>query len=94
MLSDFVEGELLSKFLKRQRGGRLSPFQGIHLLHALASGIECIHSLGEYHGDLHTENIIVTRFGLGFERTVQFLTGVTNIRDVIPFPRTPKSAEF
>ena len=33
-------------------------------------------------------------FGLGFERTVQFLTGVTNIRDVIPFPRTPKSAEF
>ena len=33
-------------------------------------------------------------FGLGFERTVQFITGVTNIRDVIPFPRTPKSAEF
>ena len=33
-------------------------------------------------------------FGLGFERTVQFVTGVQNIRDVIPFPRTPKSAEF
>ena len=33
-------------------------------------------------------------FGLGFERTVQFITGVANIRDVIPFPRTPKSAEF
>ena len=33
-------------------------------------------------------------FGLGFERTVQFATGVSNIRDVIPFPRTPKSAEF
>ncbi len=33
-------------------------------------------------------------FGLGFERTVQFITGVPNIRDVIPFPRTPKSAEF
>ena len=33
-------------------------------------------------------------FGLGFERTVQFVTGVANIRDVIPFPRTPKSAEF
>ena len=33
-------------------------------------------------------------FGLGFERTVQFVTGVTNIRDVIPFPRTPKNAEF
>jgi asparaginyl-tRNA synthetase len=33
-------------------------------------------------------------FGLGFERTVQFVTGVPNIRDVIPFPRTPKNAEF
>ena len=33
-------------------------------------------------------------FGLGFERTVQFITGVSNIRDVIPFPRTPKNADF
>ncbi len=33
-------------------------------------------------------------FGLGFERMVQFITGMTNIRDVIPFPRTPKNAEF
>ena len=33
-------------------------------------------------------------FGLGFERTVQFITAVSNIRDVIPFPRTPKNAEF
>jgi asparaginyl-tRNA synthetase len=33
-------------------------------------------------------------FGLGFERTVQFATGMQNIRDVIPFPRTPNNAEF
>ncbi len=33
-------------------------------------------------------------FGLGFERMVLFVTGMTNIRDVIPFPRTPKHAEF
>jgi asparaginyl-tRNA synthetase len=33
-------------------------------------------------------------FGLGFERLVMFVTGMTNIRDVIPFPRTPKNAEF
>jgi asparaginyl-tRNA synthetase len=33
-------------------------------------------------------------FGLGFERLVQFITGMANIRDVIPFPRTPLSAEF
>lgn len=33
-------------------------------------------------------------FGLGFERLVLFATGMTNIRDVIPFPRTPQNAEF
>jgi asparaginyl-tRNA synthetase len=33
-------------------------------------------------------------FGLGLERTVQFVTGMANIRDVIPFPRTPGSADF
>ena len=33
-------------------------------------------------------------FGLGFERLMMFVTGMTNIRDVIPFPRTPKNAEF
>jgi asparaginyl-tRNA synthetase len=33
-------------------------------------------------------------FGLGFERLVQFMTGMTNIRDVIPFPRTPENVEF
>lgn len=33
-------------------------------------------------------------FGLGFERMIMYLTGVDNIRDVLPFPRTPRSAEF
>lgn len=33
-------------------------------------------------------------FGLGFERAIMYMTGMSNIRDVIPFPRTPKSAEF
>jgi asparaginyl-tRNA synthetase len=33
-------------------------------------------------------------FGLGFERAIQYATGVANIRDVIPFPRTPGSAEY
>ncbi len=33
-------------------------------------------------------------FGLGFERLILFVTGMANIRDVIPFPRTPKNAEF
>ena len=33
-------------------------------------------------------------FGLGLERVLQFITGMANIRDVIPFPRTPGNAEF
>ena len=33
-------------------------------------------------------------FGLGFERTVSYMTGMANVRDVIPFPRTPRSADF
>ncbi len=38
--------------------------------------------------------VIHAGFGLGFERLVQFVTGMGNIRDVIPFPRTPRNAEF
>lgn len=67
LVSEFVEGELLTHFLKRQPGRRLSPFQALHLLHALASGIEQIHAVGDYHGDLHGDNVIVQRLGLGFD---------------------------
>ncbi|MFQ6024186.1 MAG: protein kinase [Acidiferrobacterales bacterium] len=67
LVSDYVEGELLSHFLTHQPGQRLSAFQGLHLLHALATGIAMIHNLREYHGDLHTDNVIVRRYGLGFD---------------------------
>ena len=33
-------------------------------------------------------------YGLGFERMIMYITGMSNIRDVLPFPRTPKSADF
>lgn len=67
LISEYVEGELLTEFLKRQPGRRLAPFQAVHLLHALARGMETVHTEGEYHGDLHGDNIIVQRHGLGFE---------------------------
>ncbi|UCE88907.1 MAG: protein kinase, partial [Pseudomonadota bacterium] len=67
LVSDYVEGELLSDFLCHQPGKRLDVFQALHLLHALAVGIESIHHIGEYHGDLHTDNVIVNRRGLGFD---------------------------
>ena len=67
LVSEYVEGEMLSVFLKRQPGGRLRPFQALHLLHTLVVGMECIHRLREYHGDLHTDNVIVSRYGLRFD---------------------------
>jgi serine/threonine protein kinase len=67
LVSDYIEGELLSAFINRQPGKRLSAFQALHLLHALANGIESIHKMREYHGDLHTDNIIISRFGLNYD---------------------------
>ena len=58
---------MLSEFLERQPGKRLHYFAALHLLHSLASGLEDIHRMGEYHGDLHTDNIIVQRSGLKFD---------------------------
>ena len=66
LISEYVEGELLTSFLGRQPGGRLTPFEGLHLLHELALGVEEIHRVREYHGDLHGDNIIVRRKGLSF----------------------------
>lgn len=70
LVSEYVDGIVLKDFLREQRGGRLGAFQALHLLHALATGIDAIHQAGEYHGDLHTENIIVRRHGLRFDLKV------------------------
>lgn len=67
LVSEYVHGERLSDFLARQPGKRLPPFQALHLLYALAKGMEDIHRHKEYHGDLHPENIIVQRHGLSFD---------------------------
>lgn len=64
---EYAEGMILSHFLKRQPGGRIGIMQGLLLLHSLAKGIESVHFLNEYHGDLHSDNIIIKRKGLGFE---------------------------
>lgn len=67
LISEFVEGPILSAYLAKCPGKRLSPFQAVHLLYSLTLGIENIHRLGEYHGDLHTDNIIVRRHGLSYD---------------------------
>ncbi len=67
LISEYVEGQLLSEFIKTFPGKRLTPYQALHLLHALTKGIEYIHDMNEYHGDLHSDNIIVNKFGLNFD---------------------------
>jgi tRNA A-37 threonylcarbamoyl transferase component Bud32 len=66
-VSEYVEGDLLSDFLEGLPGRRLGPFEGLHLLYALAKGMEQVHMANEYHGDIHASNVIVRRYGLKFE---------------------------
>jgi serine/threonine protein kinase len=67
LVSEFVEGEILTNFMAKQRGKRLAPFEALHLLHALALGLEQLHQMREYHGDIHDENVLVERRGIDFE---------------------------
>jgi tRNA A-37 threonylcarbamoyl transferase component Bud32 len=67
VVSELVEGQKLSEFLKAQPERRLSPFEALHVLHALAAGIAPIHARGEYHGDIHDDNIMIRRKGITFE---------------------------
>jgi serine/threonine protein kinase len=67
LISELVDGELLESFVARQPGKRLAAFEALHLLHALAAGLEQIHHFREYHGDLHDRNVLVRRRGVRFE---------------------------
>ena len=67
LVSEYAEGQPLSEFINQQPGKRLPPFEALHLLHALSQGMAMIHSKREFHGDLHTGNVLVRRRGLGFD---------------------------
>ena len=67
LVSDYIEGTILSQYVQHQKGKHLTPFEGLHIIYALCKGIEPIHEMGEYHGDLHSENIIIQRKGIGFD---------------------------
>jgi tRNA A-37 threonylcarbamoyl transferase component Bud32 len=67
VISELVEGQQLSEFLARQPRKRLSAFEALHVLYELAKGIAPIHARGEYHGDIHDDNIMIRRRGIGFD---------------------------
>jgi hypothetical protein len=70
LISDHAGGEPLCDFISRQRGKRLTSFEALHLVYALAQGVEEIHLRREYHGDLHDENVLVQRQGVFFDLKV------------------------
>ena len=73
VVSELFEGRQLSSFLSQQPDGKLTTFEALHVLYALARGIAPIHARGEYHGDIHDDNIMVRRQGIGFDvRLVDF----------------------
>jgi len=67
VISELVEGVKLSEFLHRQRHHALTTFEALHVLYTLARGIAPIHARGEYHGDIHDDNIMIRRQGINFE---------------------------
>jgi tRNA A-37 threonylcarbamoyl transferase component Bud32 len=67
LASEFIKGEILGDFINKQRGKRLGIFPALHLLYSIVRGVESIHLAGEYHGDLHIDNVMIKKFGLEFD---------------------------
>lgn len=66
IISELCRGEQLQRWVDRHRGKRLRPYVALTILHTLAEGIEEIHEVGEYHADVHTENILLEQAGIEF----------------------------
>ncbi len=79
-------GELIGGSQREEREDRL--LKRMHDMDIDMAGFEWYVDLRRYGGCVHSG------FGMGFERLIMYLSGVENIRDVIPFPRTPKNCEF
>ena len=67
LVSEYAEGQVLTEFIADHPNKRLTAFEALHLLHALAKGMAQVHLLRESHGDLHAGNVMVRRHGLGFD---------------------------
>jgi serine/threonine protein kinase len=67
MVSDFVQSQTLQDFIKKQPKGFISQFEALHIINELAKGLEVIHLNKDYHGDLHSSNVLINRKGLGFD---------------------------
>ena len=64
LISEYIQGEVLEVYLNRQK--QLPVFEALHIVKSIAEGLSPLHSIGEYHGDLHSANIIINRVGLNY----------------------------
>ena len=67
LVSELCEGVQLERFIAQQPGKRMSTFMALNLLQTLVEGLEEVHLAGEYHADVHSQNIMVQPRGVGFE---------------------------
>ena len=67
LISEYVDGMQLSSYIKSHTGKRMPPFKAIHMFYALMVGLDEIHWKNEYHGDLHSENILIKPKGVFFD---------------------------
>lgn len=79
-------GELMGGSQREENLDKL--LERMQEMHVDAQGIDWYLDTRRYGGCIHSG------FGMGFERLIMYLTGIENIRDVIPFPRTPKNCDF
>jgi hypothetical protein len=67
MVSELCEGMQLEKWIDKHPGGRLPPYRALCVLYDLVRGLEAVHALGEYHADVHSQNILIRPVGVNFE---------------------------
>jgi hypothetical protein len=67
LISDLAEGQQLEKWVRSHHGRRLPTYVALHVFYNLVRGLEAIHALGEYHADVHSQNILIQPRGVRFE---------------------------
>jgi len=67
LISDLCDGQQLEQWIWAHPGGRLQPYLALHVLYNLVRGLECIHDAGQYHADVHSQNILIKARGVRFD---------------------------
>ncbi len=67
LLSDFIEGYTLDTYVSSWYNGEMEPFRALRLFYDIVRAVEEIHLNGEFHGDLHSDNIIIQKSSLHYD---------------------------